>query len=116
MFLVKAFNGDDIIDSITSALGQDSTLDSKPWIFGFSGLSDITKIEISFIGSKEKGIGLAFNNFSPTQDLRPAITIHEPSSIALFLVMTILLYFNKFVEIKREYQGIGSINLLQKWP
>ena len=37
----------------------------NPWAFGFNALSDITRSEISFTGSKQPGIGLAFNNFSP---------------------------------------------------
>lgn len=83
-FLVKAFNGTNLLDSIESPLGNDGTLDGKPWTFGFSGLSNITKIEITFTGSKTSGIGLAFNNFSPVEDISPTTNVPEPSSILLF--------------------------------
>lgn len=85
-FLVQAFNGATLIDSIESPLGIDLTLDGMPWAFGFSGLSDITKIEITFTGSKETGIGLAFNNFSPVEDISPTVNIPEPPIMLLFLV------------------------------
>lgn len=82
-YLVKAFNGDNLLDSIESPLGDGNTLDGKPWTFGFSGLTNITKIEITFTGSKTGGIGLAFNNFSPVEDIRPTVDVSEPSSILL---------------------------------
>ena len=41
-----------------------SPLDGQPWIFQFSGLgAGITRIKITFIGSKPTNIGLAFNNY-----------------------------------------------------
>jgi hypothetical protein len=48
-------------------------LDGQPWVFAFSGLSvSIDHIEISFIGTKVAGIGLAFNNFYPVSVPEPA--------------------------------------------
>lgn len=99
-FLVKAFDGDDLLDFITSPLGLesagDSTLDGKPWAFGFSGLSDITRIEISFTGTKTKGIGLAFNNFSPVEDISNSVNVPEPSSITIFALGIIALASYRF--------------------
>ena len=85
-FLVKAFNGTTLLDSIQSPLGTDLTLDGKPWTFGFTNLSNITRIEISFTGSKTGGIGLAFNNFSPVEDISTVVNVPEPSTISLFLM------------------------------
>jgi hypothetical protein len=82
-FLVQAFNGSTLLDSIQSPLGIDRTLDGMPWAFGFNGLSDITQINITFTGSKTKGIGLAFNNFSPVEDISPPVSVPEPSSLAM---------------------------------
>lgn len=41
-------------------------LDGQPWMFSFSGLSNIDHIWVTFTGTKTSGIGLAFNNFRPT--------------------------------------------------
>lgn len=95
LFLVEVYNVDDLVAYMTSPLGKDLTLDGKPWSFGFSGLNDITKIEISFIGSKTTGIGLAFNNFSPIRDASASNQIPEPSTISLFFLMFLFLFINK---------------------
>ncbi|MEM6484981.1 MAG: hypothetical protein AAF662_08360 [Pseudomonadota bacterium] len=81
-FLVQAFNGNALLDEIYSPLGTDLELDGKPWLFGFDGLSDIERIEISFTGSKTSGIGLAFNNFSPIQNVENA-AVPIPATAAL---------------------------------
>ncbi len=95
-FLVEAFDGATLLDSIESPLGTDSTLDGKPWVFGFSNLSNITKIEITFTGSKTGGIGLAFNNFSPIEDISPVVDIPEPSTISsIFLALTLMMLHGK---------------------
>jgi len=94
-FLVKAFDGENLLDSIESPLGIDNTLDGKPWTFGFSDLTDITKIEITFTGSKTKGIGLAFNNFSPIEDISPVVSVSEPSTISLLLVCAMIVLYRK---------------------
>jgi len=86
-FYVEAFNGSVSLASIYSPLGisyGQNSLDGKPWVFGFNGLSNITRIEITFVGSKTQGIGLAFNNFSPLQDVRvPLSTVPEPATFAI---------------------------------
>ncbi len=47
-------------------------LDGEPWVFSFSGLTaGIAKITVDFTGTKTAGIGLAFNNFNPTQAATP---------------------------------------------
>ncbi len=94
-FLVKAFNLDTLLESIESPIGNDKTLNGMPWAFGFDGLSNITKLEITFTGSKTKGIGLAFNNFSPVQDVSKSnlqfkqnlIQIPEPSGYLIFFTV-----------------------------
>jgi hypothetical protein len=49
-------------------------------MFAFSGLSaGIDHIEITFIGTKPAGIGLAFNNFYPT-------TVPEPAAGMVLMV------------------------------
>jgi hypothetical protein len=59
------------------------TLDSLPWMFGFNNLPDGVKaIRLTFVGQKTTGIGLAFNNFSPTFAV-PGSVVPEPSSLAL---------------------------------
>ena len=87
-FFVEAFNGEETLAEILSPLGKKSgrkSLDGKPWTFGFSGLSDITRIEISFKGSKSTWIGLAFNNFSPIEDVSARKnSVPEPSTLAIF--------------------------------
>jgi len=102
---VEAFNGNISLASIYSPLGTSygkKSLNGKPWAFGFNGLSNITRIEISFTGGKTKGIGLAFNNFSPIQDARlRATAIPEPSVLAIFSLTTIGLAFRRFNRRRR---------------
>ena len=95
-FLVQAFNGATFLDSILSPLGEDLTLNAKPWAFGFSGLSDITQINITFTGSKTSGIGLAFNNFSPIEDISELVNIPEPSSFVIFALGIMGLALRRF--------------------
>jgi len=87
-FFVEAFNGTESLASMFSPLGSNhgsNSLDGKPWAFGFNNLSDITRIEISFTGSKQSGIGLAFNNFSPIENVSAQInSVPEPSTIIMF--------------------------------
>jgi len=89
-FFVEAFNGTESLASMFSPLGSNhgrNSLDGKPWAFGFHDLSDITRIEITFTGSKDSGIGLAFNNFSPIEDVSEQInSVPEPSTLAIFLL------------------------------
>jgi len=99
-FFVEAFNGTQSLASMLSPLGTRSgaaSLDGKPWGFGFHGLSDITRIEISFTGSKKSGIGLAFNNFSPVEDVSAQInSVPEPSTIIIFSLGAAGLLFRRF--------------------
>ena len=61
-----------------SPLGNSTALDSLPWTFGFSGLPlGVDKVRLTFVGSKTTGIGLAFNNFSPT------VAVPEPGVLLL---------------------------------
>ena len=66
-----------VIATQNSPTGVDSTLDSSPWTFVFSGLpAGVDKARLTFIGTKISGVGLAFNNFSP-------FAIPEPSTALL---------------------------------
>lgn len=60
-----------------------ATLNARPWVFGFSELSDVDFVKISFLGSKTAGIGFAFNNFSADTNLA---AVPEPSSICLLAI------------------------------
>ncbi len=65
------------------APGGGNSLDSLPWHFGFNNLPDgVAAIRLTFVGTKTDGIGLAFNNFSPTFAV-PGSVVPEPSSLAL---------------------------------
>lgn len=60
------------LGTLTSVLAP---LDGQPWVFSFSGLSaGIARITVDFTGSKPAGIGLAFNNFDPTNAVVPEPT------------------------------------------
>ncbi len=85
-WLVEALdNHGTVIDSIYSPLGTThdaASLDGKPWTWSFDhgGTADIYGIRLTFTGSKTSGIGLAFDNFSPSE---PAV-VPEPSTYLLF--------------------------------
>lgn len=101
-FLVQAFNGSILLDSILSPLGEDKTLNGKPWAFGFKDLSNITQINITFTGSKTSGIGLAFNNFSPVEDISQSVNVSEPSMLIVFVFVVIVsLLFYQLILIRR---------------
>lgn len=73
-----------VLATSTSPLGtqgsNNAPLDGKPWVFGFTSLpTGVDKVRLSFIGSKTSGIGLAFNNFSPTT----SAVVPEPSTLAM---------------------------------
>jgi hypothetical protein len=56
-----------VLTSQLSPLGNSLALDGLPWTFSFSGLpAGVDKVRLTFVGTKTSGIGLAFNNFSPT--------------------------------------------------
>lgn len=60
-----------------------NSLESLPWLFGFKDLPDgVASIRLTFVGTKTDGIGLAFNNFSPTFAV-PGSVVPEPSSLIL---------------------------------
>ncbi len=83
---VEALNASgQVLASMDSPLGSNvgpGSLDSLPWVFGFTNLpAGFTQARLTFIGNKTTGIGLALNNFSPTSSLAPPVP--EPSSIVL---------------------------------
>jgi len=79
-FRVEAYNGNTLLDWVESPQGIGLALDGKPWMFSFSGLSDIEQIRITFIGDKN-AVGFAFNNFSPTTVASP---VPVPAAVWLF--------------------------------
>ncbi|MGD2174778.1 MAG: PEP-CTERM sorting domain-containing protein, partial [Candidatus Brocadiaceae bacterium] len=84
---VEALNASSVVvDTDSSGPGilysDPAALDGKPWLWSFSrAVADISFIEISYSGTKTSGIGLAFDNFSPSQS-RPDV-IPEPCTMAL---------------------------------
>jgi hypothetical protein len=105
-FVIKAFNGEDLLESQESPLGianSEISYDGRPWAFGFTNLSDITRIEISFTGSKTRGIGLAFNNFSPVEDISNVTNnVPEPTSL-VFIALSVFAvgFYKQRNEVKR---------------
>jgi hypothetical protein len=84
----RAYDGSDtLLATLLSPEGISTTapLDALPWTFQFTGLTDIRRIELEFVGTRESGIGLAFNNFSPIT------AIPEPGSVALLTSALLLL-------------------------
>ena len=65
----------DVITNVVSPQGldmySDESFDGKPWSFEIkaSDTEDISALRFVYIGSRENAIGLAFNNFSPSQKL-----------------------------------------------
>lgn len=78
-WLVEVLDGSsNVLATQLSPLGSSTAMDSLPWTFAFSGLpTGVDKVRLTFVGSKTTGIGLAFNNFSPT------VAIPEPSLLVL---------------------------------
>jgi hypothetical protein len=84
-YTIQAFDSSSsLLSTIVSPTGTLDTasapLDGEPWVFTFSGLSNIDHIVITFTGTKTSGIGLAFNNFYPTT------AVPEPSTVLLGLI------------------------------
>lgn len=83
-YTVKAYDSaNNLLATQVSPLGtlvsSIAPLDGQPWVFSFSGLSaGIAKITVDFTGTKPAGIGLAFNNFDPTNAAVP-----EPGMLGL---------------------------------
>ena len=67
-WLVEVLDGaNNVLATQLSPLGNSSALDSLPWTFAFTGLPlGVDTVRLTFVGTKTTGIGLAFNNFSPT--------------------------------------------------
>jgi hypothetical protein len=59
-----------------------ASLDSLAWEFSIVEPGQIRRVEIDFIGTKTTGIGLAFNNFSPTAATVLSID-QQPQSVLL---------------------------------
>lgn len=100
-FLIKAFSENSLLEQVYSPLGDNHSLDGKPWTFAFENLSDIARITIAFTGTKSSGIGIAFNNFSAqSSGVSPAVSqVHEPN-VALLMMFGFVLCV--YVLIKRN--------------
>ena len=100
-------SANNVLASELSPLGNSSALDSKPWVFSFTGLPlGVEKVSLTFVGSKTQGLGLAFNNFSPTTAAVP-----EPSSALLaILAASGLLGYAWYVR-----SGVAALALLRRW-
>lgn len=91
-YTVKAYDSaNNLLATQVSPLGtlisSIAPLDGQPWVFSFSGLSaGIVKITVDFTGTKPAGIGLAFNNFDPTNAAVP-----EPTGLTLLLISAVCL-------------------------
>ncbi len=73
-------SSNNVLASELSPLGNSTALDSKPWTFSFTGLPlGVEQVRLTFVGTKTHGLGLAFNNFSPT-----TVVVPEPTGFALF--------------------------------
>lgn len=59
-----------------------ASLDSLAWEFSIVEPGRIRRVEIDFVGTKTTGIGLAFNNFSPTASTVLSI-VRQPRSLLL---------------------------------
>jgi len=58
-----------------------NSLDSRPWVFEFRNLPvGVEDVRLTFVGTRTSGVGLAFNNFSPT------VAVPEPSSLLLGII------------------------------
>lgn len=85
-YTLQAFDSaNNLLATIVSPLGvlpsASAPLDGQPWVFAFSGLTaGISRIVVDFTGTKPAGIGLAFNNFNPTQ-------VPEPSTLVTMLTV-----------------------------
>lgn len=99
-FTVKAFEDQALLQTIQSPIGNTLDLDGKPWRFGFENLSNITRIEISFSGTKTKGIGLAFDNFYPEKNKAAPTAVSEPN-MPLLLMVSIALILVTRAPLKR---------------
>lgn len=93
-YRVRAFDSsNNVLDTIDSPVGtllsSTAPLDGQPWTFNFSGLSgSIDHIEITFMGTKTTGIGLAFNNFYPT-------TVAPEPGMGLIAVLAVVIFHRR---------------------
>jgi len=70
-----------ILATQLSPIGISAALDAQPWTFTFASLpSGVDKVRVIFTGTKQGGVGLAFNNFNPL------IAVPEPTAGVLALL------------------------------
>jgi hypothetical protein len=104
-WLVETFDSSgNVNDFVFSPIGTNNgptSLDGKPWAWSFShGSSDIYSIQLSFTGTKTNGIGLAFDNFSPSS----VSPIPEPTEALLLLCGLAFLFAGKIkLKFRRTY-------------
>lgn len=79
---VNAYAGGILVASVMSPLGNtkdDTSLNGKPWTFDLPSTTPFDRIEFEFIGSKTRGVGLAFDNFNTS-----ALSVPEPAALGMF--------------------------------
>ncbi len=76
-----------LLASQTSPLGNSFALDSRPWVFTFTGLSNVDKLVLTFVGTKTTGFGLAFNNFNPQVVPEPGTFVLAGVGAAMLIAM-----------------------------
>jgi hypothetical protein len=90
-----------VLTSQLSPLGNSLALDGLPWTFSFSGLpAGVNKVRLTFVGTKTSGLGLAFNNFSPT------VAVPEPGSASLFGLGAVVTLVT-LAQRRRRIQQVG---------
>jgi hypothetical protein len=92
-----------VLTSQLSPLGNSLALDGLPWTFAFSGLpAGVDKVRLTFVGTKTSGIGLAFNNFSPTA------AVPEPGGASI-LALGAAISLLKFARRRRRMRLVESV-------
>jgi hypothetical protein len=78
---VQAYDSaNNLVASILSPLGSTNgagSLDGLPWTFNLAG-GEFSRIDFVFTGTKERGVGLGFDNFNTS-----SVSVPEPGSLAL---------------------------------
>jgi hypothetical protein len=73
------------LESLELRAGDPGTGDGVASIWSFERpIADIVLIRVAYTGTKDFGVGLAFDNFSPSQPFRAPAAIPEPGAAMLF--------------------------------
>lgn len=87
------YSDDQLVASISSdeysVTGNTNSLNGQPWNFSLSSGQAFNRLDFVFTGSKETGVGLAFDNFN--YDSAAIITTPTPAAIWLFALGVVCL-------------------------